>query len=320
LLQATAIAFFVRSLCAIGRVILQHDGKTAHAATPHPAWYGHLVKFVALYLCLVFASACGEEGPTGECPALNVVNVGHRGTGTNSAENPYPENTIPSFVQAQTEGASMLELDVTHSSDGVLMVIHDAKVDRTTDGMGCVGDMTVAELQMLDAAAGTSLEGTGVVIPTLAEVLAAVDADINIEIKVHDGTCSMTDRALTATDVVNAINGDTKGRRFTVSSFDADMLTAIQGIDENVYLGLLSLDPADASIAATRGFAALNVFSLTVREPEAVQAIRDMGLEVTVWTENSPFTMADHLTSPVDMIITDEPEILETARAVEAGY
>ncbi|HMR09838.1 MAG TPA: glycerophosphodiester phosphodiesterase family protein, partial [Polyangiaceae bacterium] len=120
------------------------------------------------------------------CAADKVVNSGHRGTGTNSSLNPFPENTIESIKQAFAEGAEMSELDVVHSKDGVLVVIHDDTVNRTTNGTGCVGDLTVAELQGLDAAVGTSLAGTGVKIPTLTELLAAVDGGLNIEIKLQD--------------------------------------------------------------------------------------------------------------------------------------
>lgn len=256
----------------------------------------------------------GRSPGYAQCPADDVINAGHRGTGVNDPSNAYPENTIESFLQAQAEGAQMIELDVTHSADGQLVVIHDAKVDRTTDGSGCVGDMTVAELQQLDAAFGTSLEGTGVVIPTLAEVLAATNLDINIEIKFHEGSCSTTDVPRTARDVITAINGDSAGRRFVVSSFSADVLSAVKAENPSIYLGLLTLVPDDASIAASRGFDALNVFSLTVRDPDLVTQIRDMGLDVNVWTENDPFLMSDHLSSGVSMIITDEPDVLETAR------
>ncbi len=274
-----------------------------------------MTRAILVGVLVVVAGCNSNDGPTGECPANAVINVGHRGTGTNDEANDFPENTIESFIQAQAEGAQMVELDVTHSADGVLMVIHDANVDRTTDGTGCVGDFSVAELQLLDAGFGTSLEGSGVFIPTLDEVLAAIDIDVNIEVKFHDGDCSTTDLQLTGQDIAATINGDTTGRRFTVSSFEADVLTAVQTEDPSIYLGLLSLVPDDAAIAVARGFDALNVFSLTVREPEAVQAIHDQGLDVTVWTENDPFNMDDHLTSGVDMIITDEPDVLETVRA-----
>lgn len=267
-----------------------------------------------LGLALAFA-ACGDPEPPGECPANAVVNAGHRGTGVNAPDNPFPENTLESFAQAEVEGAQMIELDVTHSADGALVVIHDAGVERTTGATGCVGDLTVAELKMLDAAAGTSLEGTGVTIPTLDEVLAATDLDVNIEIKVHTGDCSTTDRARVAADVAAAIAADASGRRFVVSSFDADALTAVQDVDPTIYLGLLTLVPTDAALAEERGFSALNVLSVNVRDRADADAIRAHGLDVVVWTENGASAIDNHMTTGVDMIITDEPDVVETVRA-----
>jgi glycerophosphoryl diester phosphodiesterase len=57
-------------------------------------------------------------------------------------------------------------MDVIASSDGALVVIHDDTLDRTTSGTGCVGSMTLADLKKVDAAKGTSLEGTGVQLST----------------------------------------------------------------------------------------------------------------------------------------------------------
>jgi glycerophosphoryl diester phosphodiesterase len=261
-------------------------------------------------------AACGDpESPPGECPANAVVNAAHRGTGVNTPDNPFPENTLEAFAQGAAEGAQMLELDVAHSADGVLVVLHDASVDRTTDGTGCVGELTVAELKALDAGFGTSLEGTGVTIPTLDEVLAATDLDMNIEIKVHGGDCPATDLDQTAADLVAAIAGDTSGRRFVVSSFDADALTAVDGVEPATYLGLLTLVPDDAALAEERGFDALNVLSVNVRDRDDAEAIRAHGLDVVVWTENGAVAIDNHLTSGVDMIITDEPDVVETVRA-----
>jgi glycerophosphoryl diester phosphodiesterase len=269
---------------------------------------------VALGLAIALGG-CGDGGPTGECPANAVVGVGHRGTGTNGPDNPFPENTLESFEQAAAEGAQMIELDVVHSADGVLVVIHDASVDRTTDGTGCVGDLTVAELKMLDAAAGTSLEGSGVTIPTLDEVLAATDLDINIEIKFHDGDCSTTDRVQVAADVVAAIAADTTGRWFVVSSFDAAVLTAVHDVDPEIYLGLLTLIPEDAALAEERDFDALNVLSVNVRDRADADAIRAHGLDVVVWTENGAAAIDNHMTTGVDMIISDDPDVVEATRA-----
>lgn len=91
-------------------------------------------------------------------PSANPV-IGHRG-----ASGSYPENTLLAFERALEQGADALELDVRLSRDGAVVVIHDATVDRTTDGTGRVRDRTLSEVRALDA-------GGGQPIPTLDEVL-----------------------------------------------------------------------------------------------------------------------------------------------------
>ncbi len=98
----------------------------------------------------------------GELPKL----VGHRG-----ACDVAPENTMASFRRARQDGADIIELDVRLAGDRQVVVIHDAKVDRTTNGTGYVSDFTVAELQRLDAGAWFDARFAGERIPTLNEVL-----------------------------------------------------------------------------------------------------------------------------------------------------
>ena len=88
--------------------------------------------------------------------------IAHRG-----ASNVAPENTVRAIEAAVELGVAGVEIDVRESADGVPVVIHDATVDRTTDGSGAVGDHTVEELRALDA-------GDGEPVPTLDEALAAL--------------------------------------------------------------------------------------------------------------------------------------------------
>ncbi len=264
--------------------------------------------------CGLLVAGCGDDDDVCQCPADSVINCGHRGTGKNEVGNPYPENTLPSFQQAVAEGAQMVELDVQYSFDGELMVIHDDTVNRTTDATGCVGDLTVAELQGMDAGFGTSLEGTGVVIPTLSEVLADIDVPVNIEIKVaDDDDCPAADTDLFAQAVVDAMVADTADRELVVSSFDLDVLLALHALDDTIYIGYLSLLYSDAQTAADSGFAALNVFGATYGADE-IQQILDTGVEANVWTINQPDVMATLLDTGISMLITDDPDVFEQAR------
>jgi glycerophosphoryl diester phosphodiesterase len=269
---------------------------------------------ITLCSALLLAPGCGDEAAC-ECPAAATLDCGHRGTGINRPDNPWPENTPPSFAQAEAEGAQMVELDVQQSADGVLVVIHDDTVDRTTDATGCVGDLDVAGLQALDAARGTPLAGTGVVIPTFAEALAAITVDVNVEIKLTEsGACPAGDRQALAADVVAALAADPGPRQVVVSSFDLDVLRAVQGLDPDRYLGYLTLYLADAEVAAAEGFAGVNVVG-GVYEPAELAALSSWGVDVNVWTVDDPAEQRALLEAGVHLIITDAPEVLQASRA-----
>jgi len=103
----------------------------------------------------------------------DFICIAHRGASGN-----WPENTLLAFQKALAAGARWLELDVHLSRDGQLMVIHDATLQRTTNGRGPVGQYSQQELRQLDA-------GSGEKIPLLEEVLdlARGRALVNIELK-----------------------------------------------------------------------------------------------------------------------------------------
>jgi glycerophosphoryl diester phosphodiesterase len=115
---------------------------------------------LAITLCLVSTSAV-QAAP--DPPGSNVILVAHRG-----AVGPgQPENTLAAFRQAIASGAEAIEIDLRGTRDGEVVVIHDATVDRTTNGTGAVADRTLAQLRQLDA-------GRGERIPTYQEVLRLV--------------------------------------------------------------------------------------------------------------------------------------------------
>lgn len=92
--------------------------------------------------------------------------VGHRGNVHHA-----PENTLPAFEKAIELGATLIEIDIRETRDGVLVVIHDETVDRTTNGSGRVDEMTLAELKALDAGSWFDPDFAGERIPTLEETL-----------------------------------------------------------------------------------------------------------------------------------------------------
>ncbi len=96
-----------------------------------------------------------------------------------------PENTLPAFESAVKKGAQQIELDVDLTKDGELVIMHDATVDRTTDGKGKVTELTFAEIRALDAGAKFSEAYRGTRVPTLREALALIPPHIlcNVHLK-----------------------------------------------------------------------------------------------------------------------------------------
>lgn len=90
----------------------------------------------------------------------------------------HPENTLPAFQEALRVGAHMIEFDVRLTRDGVLALMHDARVDRTTDGSGRVADMTLEELRRLDAGVRKDARFAGTRIPTFEETLAIMPPNV----------------------------------------------------------------------------------------------------------------------------------------------
>lgn len=98
-----------------------------------------------------------------------------------------PENTMAAFEKALEMGADLIEIDLHLSSDGHVVVIHDTKVDRTTDGKGRVADKSLAELRALDAGSWCDPKYAGEKIPTFEEVVAWAKGRIGLNIELKYG-------------------------------------------------------------------------------------------------------------------------------------
>jgi glycerophosphoryl diester phosphodiesterase len=260
--------------------------------------------------------SAGTEAPT---PTGWPVNFAHRG-----GRKIVPENTIEGFREATRLGPVVLELDARVSADGEVVVIHDETVDRTTDGTGAVGRMTLAELQRLDAGyrftpdggATFPWRGQGVRIPTLEAVYREFpDRPINIELKdERPGTeeaiwrtieaVGGQARTLAVTDSAAAIN------RFRAAS--AGTVATGASIGEFVVFRLLSLLRLgriyDAPFQALQPPDSYKGIRIVTRG--LVREAHRCGLRIDVWTIDEEADMRRLLDWGVDGIMTDRPDIL----------
>ena len=142
----------------------------------------------------------------------------HRGDSYN-----YYENTMTAFKKAVESGCDMIETDVHLSLDGHLVLIHDDKVDRTTNGRGCVDKMTLAELKKLNAGDTSSFEE----IPTLEELLAYAstkNVTLNIEIKEYYNEQNKERARKCVEDTIELVEKYGMSERILINSFDAWIL------------------------------------------------------------------------------------------------
>ena len=153
-----------------------------------------------LLLCPSLASSQNYSGIPGPYPMPKNGICAHRG-----ANETHPENTLAAFREAIQLGAHMIELDVQMTKDNELVIMHDATVNRTTNGKGRVSDLTLAEIKELDAGKWKSRKFKGEKVPTLKEALRIMPVNIwlNIHLKGDEELGAATAKAVIQADRIH---------------------------------------------------------------------------------------------------------------------
>ncbi len=266
--------------------------------------------------CTADAAASCPPSPFVQDRMLVIAHAGGEGLG--------PANTIEAMELAVAAGADVLDIDVRATADGELVAIHDPTVDATTDGTGPVAELTLAELQELDA--GWSFEdesgahpfrGSGVRIPTVEEVLTAFpDVLTSVEFKVAgeapDRLCDMLRRLGRADDVYVSSAGDAAVDRFRAVC--PEMITTVTDA--------LVVDMRAARESGAQWCSPVPIgqppFAADRSRPNraSVQWAHDHGLATFTWTVDDPDDLAYLADIGVDAVYTRRPDI---ARAVVDG-
>jgi glycerophosphoryl diester phosphodiesterase len=209
-----------------------------------------------------------------------------------------PENTLRSFVAAQDAGLDLIELDLHLSKDGALVVMHDAEVDRTTDGTGPIAEKTLEELRGLDA-------GRGERVPVFEEVLDTVRSPIQAEIKDVAAARALA-KVMHERDLVG---------RVEVSSFHDEAVAEIARLVPGARTALIAerygTDVVKRAVAVAAPTLCLDIRRITL---EIVEHARNADLRIIGWVVNTH----DHLrlvrALQLDGATTDFPEIKRAAR------
>ena len=228
-----------------------------------------------------------QTATSGSSAHDRLLIIGHRG-----AAGLRPENTLAGFAYAVELGVDAVELDVQMSGDQHLVVMHDERVERTTDGTGPVAEMALATLRCLDA-------GNGERVPTLEEVLDAIPARVGVHVELKGpGTAAPVARLAAA-----------RVRPMLVSSFDHGELASFRRLCPTVPCApLLGRWRDDVRTTAV----SLDAWSVNLADRIAtrdrVAAVRSWGYRCLVYTVNSPMRARKLFAMGVAGIFTDFPD------------
>lgn len=235
----------------------------------------------------------------------------HRG-----ASGTYPENTLAAFQATAQLDIHGVEFDVHLTKDGELVVIHDEKVDRTSDGTGYVKDLSLAELRAFDFGSWFSTEFAGEKIPTLEEVLGIFQTTshhINIELKsdifAYEG---MGQKVLYEIEKMGMAD------RVVISSFDHEAVREFKKAAPHVEVAILTMEVlVDAyDYARVIPADALHIFLPTAMRKMAKEALVK-GAILRVYTVNEEEHAQALQQVGVHAIFTDYPERMKQVLTME---
>jgi glycerophosphoryl diester phosphodiesterase len=245
--------------------------------------------------------------------------IGHRGNRAHA-----PENTVESLREAVALGVDAVEFDVQVSSDGVLLLMHDVTIDRTTSGAGAVARQTFAALRTHDAGARfTSDRGRtfpwrarGVVIPTFDEVVDALPSTLPLIVELKTPAASA---ALHAAITRHGIQ-----KRVIVAGFESASTRPLRG--QGFALGASVVDVAQLLVPSllrrpirTPWYQALCIPPTHNGIPLPIgaiaRAVRSANIATHIWTVNEPAKAMRLWAVGVQGIISDDPASILAARS-----
>jgi glycerophosphoryl diester phosphodiesterase len=234
--------------------------------------------------------------------------VAHRGS---SADR--PENTLAAFERAIDAGATAIEADIRQSTDGQLFVLHDAELERTTNGKGIAEHLTLAELQTLDAGAWFGEPFRGERIPTLREICELSNGRADLFLDLKDGDEPYF------TQVVRELrrHGDPRRTLLGVRSLSAARYFR-QHLPESRMVGLLP-NPSDLDLFLGEGIRIIRLWPHWINPPDGdrtagdqlIARIRAAEAQILVSAGKGtlPETEAILRASP-ELVFTDDPATL----------
>jgi glycerophosphoryl diester phosphodiesterase len=228
----------------------------------------------------------------------DVLVTAHRGASLYA-----PENTMAAFRAALDAGATYVELDVQHTRDGRIVVLHDRDFMRVGSDPRRVGELTAAELAAIDVGGRFGAAFTGERAPLLEDVieLARGRMKINVELKYN-----VPDATL-APAVIELLRREGFVDQVVITSLDPAALEQVEGIEPRLQTGHIVTAAVGDVVRTPADFLSLSSARAT---PAFIRRAHAAGKQVHAWTVNKPEVMLRMIEAGVDNVITDDPALL----------
>ncbi len=218
-----------------------------------------------------------------------------------------PENTLPSFQKAVEMKADGVELDIQLTKDDVIVVCHDEKVNRTSNGKGWIKDFTFEELRKLDFS-NKKPEYAGVQIPTMEEVFDLLkDTGLTINIELKTGVVFYQDLE---EKILRMAQEKGWEDRVIYSSFNHASMKKLKALNPNAKAGLLYADGTINMPTYTKelGMDAIHPALYNLQYEGVVEECKQLGLKINTWTVNEEEHLLFAKQFGVDAVITNYPD------------
>ncbi len=277
-----------------------------------------LLYYVIIVVSTTFSPALFMNIPAS--PAnKHVVITAHRGAGGYA-----PENTLAAIRKGLASGADRIEVDIHQSRDGQLFIMHDATVDRTTNGHGLLKNFTSDSLKKLDAGSWFSPEYKGEPIPTLEEAFKLINGKAVFVVELKHGSDVYPGIEEKVIDLIRKYNAYSW---VVIHSFDDKVLERFHQLDPRITLHKLFVFKTNffpliydlkvhfGSLKDYNYVKEISVYYKFVNKP-LIKAVHRMGMKINAWTVDDPKIAQRLVNMGVDGIITNYP--VEIARQINS--
>jgi len=207
-----------------------------------------------------------------------------------------PENTVGSYRRAIADGVDEVELDLRLSRDGVIVICHDANVDRTTNGHGAIAELTVEELRAFDA-------GGGAKIPTFDEALKAITVTVLAEVKAAEVVEPLQQLLWQRPELRSQVN---------VISFDQQVVGAMSAAFSDLRTALLSETGSKELVDTAIGLGASWVgVGWNGSTPELIEYAHEQGIEYCLWPGRSTQDIERAIAMGADALTVDDTNLIQ---------